>query len=72
MGILPGMCVCVLYTCLVLQEMRVGYWSPWNCNYRWLWATVWVLGIEHNSSGRSAIELSLISSALCHGNLSIG
>lgn len=40
MGILPGTCVCVLYTCLVLQEMRVGYWSPWNCNYRWLWANV--------------------------------
>lgn len=33
----------------VSSESRRGYQIPWSWNYRWLWITMWSLGIEHRS-----------------------
>lgn len=35
-----------------------GYQVPWNGSYRWLWASLWVLGIKRQSSGRVASSLN--------------
>lgn len=44
--------------CLVPTEVRREYHIPWNCNYRLLRTTVWVLEIELGSIGRAASALS--------------
>lgn len=31
---------------------------PWNCSYRWLWTTLWVLGVKLSSSARAAGTLN--------------
>lgn len=62
--------VCVDYMhvcdiCLVPVKVRAGCQIPWNWSDRWLWATMWVLGIEPGSSTRkpSAFNLWAISLA---------
>ena len=42
----------------VIPEVRRGHQIPWNWNYRWLWATMWVLGIKPGGSGRAASALN--------------
>lgn len=44
--------VCVPCVCLMLAEARRGNWIPWYWSYRWLWATMCVLGIKPGLSGR--------------------
>ena len=36
-----------------MEDWR-GHWIPWDGNYGWLWAFVWVVGIEPWSSGRTS------------------
>lgn len=48
------LCSCL---CLVLMKNRRMHWIPWNCGYRWLWTTTWLLGIKPRSSGRAANAL---------------
>lgn len=36
--------VCVPHACLVLSEARGGHQIHWTWSYRWLLATIWVLG----------------------------
>lgn len=35
-----------VYLHTVHMEARRGPWIPWSWTYRWLWVTLWVLGIE--------------------------
>jgi hypothetical protein len=47
------------FTCIGVLPVWVSLWGPgipWRHN-RQLWAAVWVLGIEHPSSGRAASAL---------------
>lgn len=46
LGVLLACVSVYTYVCLVLREARREQWTPWNCIYRWLWATMWVLGIK--------------------------
>ena len=48
------MYVCVLLSCMVPINTRRGHQIPWNWNYGWLGATIWVLGIEATLAGRAA------------------
>lgn len=47
--------VCV---CLVPMEARRGYWIPWDWNYRWLWAVMWVLGVGFGSFTKATSALN--------------
>lgn len=47
--------VCVCSACGV----RKRCWNPGSRNYTWLWASIWVLGIELVSFARTAISLTL-------------
>ena len=44
--------VCTMYKCKphasknLWRPIRKGHWIPWNWSYRWLWATMWVLGAK--------------------------
>lgn len=38
-----------------------GFQVPWNGSYRWLWASVLVLGIKRQSSGRVASSLNSLA-----------
>jgi hypothetical protein len=40
---------------------------PWNCSYKWLWATMWMLRIESGYSARIASALS--HWAICEASL---
>lgn len=46
----------------VPMEARSGHWDwtsiPWDGDYRWLYTTVWVLGIKLKSSRRSTSGLN--------------
>ena len=42
---------------LVLLEVKRRHKIPWNWRYRWLWAAIWVLGIEPGSSWRVTNDL---------------
>lgn len=35
------------------------YHIPWNWSYRWMWITMWVLGIELKPSGRQPVLTNL-------------
>lgn len=42
-------CLCCSYLmCSVPVEARKGYQIPWDWSDRWLWATLWVLGMALN------------------------
>jgi hypothetical protein len=44
--------------CICVPHVSRGPQIPWNWSYRWLWATMWVLGIEPGSYWREACALS--------------
>lgn len=44
-GVLPTF-MSVHHACLVLSEDRRRGGIFWNCNDRWLWATMWILRLE--------------------------
>lgn len=46
------------YEYMVLTEIRRGHWMPWNYTYGWLWATIWMLGIEPRSFARTRSALN--------------
>ena len=48
------MCIWAPSTCLVPTEAKRVRKIPWNWSYRWLWATMRVLGTEPRSSGKEA------------------
>ena len=48
--------VCASHVYLVLEEVRRGHQSPWS--YKWLWATVWMLGMESRSFVRASKPLN--------------
>lgn len=52
-------CACAPCACLVPSEARRGHWIPCYHSYRWLWATasMWVLGVEPESSGGAVSTL---------------
>jgi hypothetical protein len=52
--ILPA-CVCA-YVYALPAEARRGWWVLWR--YRQLWATTWMLRLEHRASGRAASILN--------------
>lgn len=60
--------VCLFTMCAwyLWREARKGCQILWNCSYRQLWASVWVLGAKSCSSARTASILNhwTISSAL--------
>lgn len=58
-GCLAYMYECVLHVCLIPTENRVGHLILWNCSYRRLWATMYVLGSEPGSICRSSSVLNL-------------
>lgn len=75
MSVLPA-CVCVPCTCLVHRKVRRGSCVPWNCSYRWLWASTSVLATQPGSSARAtsisncwAISLPLAHHFDSGGNL---
>lgn len=58
-------CGCLAYifvrvpcVCQVPTEVRRWSQTTWDWSYRWLWATIWVLGIEHGSSTRATSGLN--------------
>ena len=51
-------CMFMHHVCTVPKEARKGCWIPWNWNYSYLWAAMWVLGIEPGPSGRPASSLN--------------
>lgn len=48
-----------LNICLLMHMLNVHlntrrrHWIPWDHSYRWLWATLWMLGFELPTSGRT-------------------
>lgn len=48
------MCVCAPHACLVSKTVRTRYQIPGNWSYKQSLVAMWVLGIEHRSSGRAA------------------
>ena len=66
-------CFACLHTlCMpaLCREARRGAWMPWNWSSRWLWATMWVLGIEPESPGR-AIMLETTEPSFQHPWISL-
>ena len=57
MSYLPLLVPCIY---LLTKEVRIGFWITWN----WLWASLWMQGIESKSSGKTG-------SALNHRTLSL-
>lgn len=47
--------------CLVPTEAGRGHGILWTCNYRWLWAAVWALGIKPWPSAKAANVLSYLA-----------
>lgn len=52
------MYVCELCVRLVIVKVRWGCCIPWNWSSRWLWAAIWVLGINPRSSARTVIAFN--------------
>lgn len=50
--------ICVSHACHILAEARRRCQIPWDCSYRQLLATIWVLGIEPRFSGRATSALN--------------
>lgn len=48
-----SLCVCSPLACLVSVEPWRGQQIPWNCSYRWLRATICMLGTKPGSSARA-------------------
>lgn len=46
--------LCVVCVCMLSVKVRSGHWIPWTWSYKWLWATIWVLGTEPSSSAGAA------------------
>lgn len=45
--------VCVLCVYILSVDVRRGHWIPLNCSFRWLWATMLVLGSKPWSYART-------------------
>lgn len=54
--------ICIPHARLVPTEVRCRHQTPWNWSYRWLLATMWVLGTDLRPFVRE-------SSALNHGGI---
>lgn len=46
------------FTCLVPAEVRRGLWISWNWSHEWLWASMWVQGIEPGSFTKATVVLN--------------
>jgi hypothetical protein len=46
-----------MYVCMP-SKIRRRHRIPWNWNYRWLWAAMWVLGTKPKSSARAGRALN--------------
>lgn len=52
------MCICVHHLCVwYKQRTKGGHWVPWKLRDRCLKALMWLLVIDHGSSGRPASVL---------------
>lgn len=45
---------------------RRRHWNHWNWIYKWLWASMWLLGIKTRSFGRALNHQTLISPLLMY------
>lgn len=52
--VLPACVLCVPHTFLVPTEVKRGHQISWIWSYGWLWANMWVLGVEYRSSARTS------------------
>ena len=59
-GVLSGY-VCVPLAILMSTKARRGNQIPWIWSYRWLWATVWILGTESGGCRRAPQCFELLS-----------
>lgn len=50
--------VYISLACLVPAQSRGRRRIPWNWRCRWLWSTMWALGIKSNSSAKASIGLN--------------
>lgn len=57
--------------CLIPAETLRGHQIPWNWSYKWLCATLWMLGMEFWSSGKagSTLKSKAISPGVSRGRL---
>lgn len=53
-----SVCVSVYHIQTVAEEVRRRHQIPWAWSYKWLWATMWVLGTEPESFTRETSALS--------------
>lgn len=56
-GYFACMYICAPCVFLGLAEIRREHQMLWNWSCRWVWAAMWVLGIEPRSTGRAASAL---------------
>lgn len=54
-NVLIAWMLCALCECLEPAEARRGCWMPWNWTCRLLWATMWLLGSEPQTSARTSV-----------------
>lgn len=47
-----------MYVCHVIMQSKRRCWVPWNCSYKWSWATMWVQRMKLRSSTKTT-SLSL-------------
>ena len=62
-GCFPA-CMSVHHKYAGLSEVKGQHWIPRNWSYRWLWATMFILGIEPRSFGRSVSDLTHLTFSL--------
>ena len=62
-GCFPA-CMSVHHKHAGLSEVKGQHWIPRNWSYRWLWATMFILGIEPRSFGRSVSDLTHLTFSL--------
>lgn len=46
------------FTCIYIQGRRKSYQIPWTWSYRWLLATMWLLGTKPGSFAGTASALN--------------
>jgi len=51
-------CVCVCYVCICMSLSSDTPEEGIRSDYRWLWATMWLLGIELRTPGRAVVALN--------------
>ena len=64
-------CLCDPLMCLVPVEAKRRHLISWNWNYRQLWVTMWLLGIELRTSGRAVSALNCWAISLAPALISL-